>query len=198
MELPLTLRIVGKRALLMNNPASMAGGSTEPTRKKIPTPEEEAAAKVYRLPSGQLYIKTEAFAGSVRKAATGFKIGKHAAKPIFAAAITYEEEFCPLVDPETGKPLTEYAIYTCRAVVQRQGVLRSRPRLERWACSLKMTYDDELLKPEMILDMFQQAGRRVGVGDQRPGAPLTPGSFGTYTVEIETQTKAAAKKGRRK
>jgi len=74
-----TIEVVGKRPLLMNNPASMGAASAKgakPARKTIPTPEEEAASKVYRLPSGQLYIKSEAFRGALIKAASACGSGR--------------------------------------------------------------------------------------------------------------------------
>ena len=180
-------KVTGKRPLIQNNPASMGGGQGEKKvgRKTIPTPEVEAAGKVYRLPSGQLYIKSEAFRGALIKAASGLRVGKTPAKMILAAGVLFPEEFCPLYSPDKkAKPITDYAIYTCRAVVQRQGVLRSRPRIEAWACDVVVEIDLDIVTPDLLLDFFKRAGTHIGVGDQRPGAPMTPGPFGTFTVSL--------------
>ncbi len=185
MEVEITLRIVGTRPLIQNNPASMQPTGTTKRRGDVPAPNVEAKSKEYRLPSGQLYIKSEAFHGSFMKAASGFKVGKFTAKPILAAALTYSEELCGLIHPKTGEPITVYVVDTRRAVVQGQGVLRSRPRIDEWATLLRVKYDDELLEQKHVLKFAEEAGKRVGVGDQRPGAPKTPGPFGKYAATLE-------------
>jgi len=185
MEIPLKIKVTGKRALLMNNPASMKRSGDNIKRPKIPTPEEESESKAYRMPDGQLYVKTEAIHGALLKACSGYKVGKLSAKPIIAAGINYYSEYCPLIDPDTGKPISTFEIDIRRAVVQGQGVLRARPKINKWSFYLEMTYDNELFSsPKIIIDMLTEAGRRVGIGDQRPGAPKTPGPFGTFLIEV--------------
>jgi len=177
-------RILGKRPLLMHNPAGMSHVDGAPSRKQVPLPAEEAERSAYRLPSGQLYLKGEAFRGSLLKAASGYRIAKTSAKTVFAAGVFILEEECPLVHPKTNKPLHDYVIDTRRAVVQGNGVLRSRARVNEWATTVNIEYDEEIVTPEIILRFFRRAGQFVGVGDQRPGAPKTPGQFGTYAVEL--------------
>lgn len=177
--------VTGKRPLLMHNCAAMCAAQEGPKRKSIPTPEEEAERSAYRLPSGQLYIKGEAFRGSLLKAVSGYKIKKTSAKVVFAAGVFLMDEECPLVHPQTGNPLTDYVIDTRRAVVQGNGVQRSRARVNAWRTRVRVEYDEEILTPEIILQFLERAGQFVGVGDQRPGAPKTPGQFGTYTVALE-------------
>jgi len=191
MEVEITLKITGKRPLMMHNPAGMGGGggTQKVGKKEIPTPEVEAEAGAYRLPDGRLYLKSEMFHGSALKACSGMKIGpargrKYAAKPILAAALQYPETEVVLHDPEGGAALTSYVVDVRRAVVQQNGVLRARPRLDRWECHLRIIYDDDLLTAENLVYIFSEAGKRIGVGDQRPGAPKTPGPFGTYMVEL--------------
>lgn len=183
MEKKISFRIVGKTPLVMNNPMSYSRDSGDAKRKTIPTPEDEAKSKAYMNEDGTLYAKGEWFMGSMRKAASGLKIGKISAKVVLAAGFQVADETMPLVHPKTKKPLKDYEIYVCRAVVQRQGVLRARPRLAEWSCTLNCLYDDEILSPKQIFQILTQAGKISGVGDQRPGAPSTPGRYGTFMVE---------------
>lgn len=178
--------VTGKRPLLMHNAAGMNTSEQSPKRSNIPTPGDEAERSTYRLPSGQLFLKSEAFRGSLLKAVTGYKIKKTSAKVVFAAGVFLLDEECPLVDPATGEPLTDYLIDTRRAVVQGNGVSRSRARINSWRTVVRMEYDEEILTPEIILQFFERAGQFVGVGDQRPGAPKTPGQFGTYEVTLDS------------
>jgi len=186
--IPVNLKITGKRPLLMHNPAGMRAPKGASKRGQIPEPEVEAEAGAYRLPNGDLYASSAWFAGSLRHAAKGMKIGKFAAKPLLEAGLDYLNELIPLIDPETGEPLREYVIDAQRAVVQRQGIIRHRPRLDKWGCTLRLTYDTDVFPgtnaEKMILEFFSQAGARAGIGDQRPSAPSTPGRFGTFTVEL--------------
>lgn len=183
----LLYRVTGISPLLMHNPAgSMTGNKA---RKEIPPPEEEAERAAYRLPSGQLYIKSEAFIGSMRRAASGFKVpsryGKESAKAVISGGLTPQQEVCVLVHPETGEELREYVVDIRRAVVQGNGVLRARPRLDLWGCVIEFEYFQEQIgNVDIITMIFERAGLTVGVGDQRPGAPKTPGAFGKYRVEL--------------
>jgi hypothetical protein len=184
MEQKISFKVVGKTPLVMNNPESYGRDTGDAKKKTIPTPEDEASSKAYKMPDGSLYAKGDWFIGSLRKAAGGLKINKVSAKIVLAAGFDIPEERMPLVHPKTGKPIKEYEIYVCRAVVQRQGILRARPRIAEWSCIVNATFDDEILSPKTILQIFERAGLMIGVGDQRPGAPSTPGRFGKYGVEL--------------
>lgn len=193
-------RIVGKHPLMQHNPAGMAAVDPGASKKKIPTPTEEAELGTYRLPSGQLYIKSEAFRGAILTAASGFKIGKTAAKPILAAGVEFPDIECPLIHPTTGKPIHEYAIDIRRAVLNRkQAVMRSRPRIDEWACELRLMIDDEIIPDSaVVLMLLTEAGKRVGVCDQRPGSPHTPGPYGTFSASPAEAMPEKKSKGRAK
>jgi hypothetical protein len=168
--------------LLMHNPAGMARRKeTGIGPKVIPSPEEEAEAGCYRLPSGQLYLPTTHFRSAILAAAAGQKIEKKAARLILSAALFAIEESAPLYHPETGHPLREYEIDIRRAVVQRQGISRSRPKLPQWATTVEFQYEPMLLNPEMIQQVFDLAGAIIGVGDFRPSKS---GPFGRFSVDL--------------
>jgi hypothetical protein len=157
--------------------AAPSGGASL-SRKKIPTPEEEAENGTYRLPSGQLYIGTLAFRSALLYASKGKRVGKMAAKGIIAGAVMPEGEVCPLVHPETGEAIHKYQVFTCRAVVMQKGIMRSRPRIEPWACTLALQVDIDTIDPDVILSLLQEAGVRAGVGDFRPERGGIYGRFG--------------------
>jgi len=179
--------ITGKRPLMMHSTAGMKAPSVgKATKRAIPTPEEEAKLSAYILPSGQLYLKAEAFRASLRDASSGFKMEKLTLKRVFAASVFFPQEDngeCPLVDPKSGKPIEKYAIDTRRAVVQGQGVMRSRARVDAWRTLLRVEYDETIMDADQIEKFLKRAGSLIGIGDQRPGAPKTPGAFGTYSVK---------------
>ena len=177
-------RITGThQGLLMHNPAAMRSPTGAPAPKKIPTPEAEAKAAAYQLESGQLYAKADWFKESLKNAAKGIRIGKVGALGILASTIFPTTDILPLFDPETGEPITDYEIDSRRAVIQRQGIVRNRPLITRWACDVEfdvVPVDLGGLTAKVIGDFLTKAGLLVGVGDYRP---QQGGPFGRYEVE---------------
>ena len=181
-----TFRITGLSPILMNNPESMQMGRAAGVgMKKIPTPEEEAKAKVYRNSKG-LYIPSVAFRSSIigrGGGASGRKIGKFTANSRVAAGAFVVDEHTPLVHVKTGKPIKDYEIYSCRAVVQGNGVRRSRPLIKDWACDLKLEVDDDFVTVEQLVDLLNMSGKVAGIMDFRPQCK---GSFGRYEAELKS------------
>lgn len=179
-------KITGISPLLQNNPASMLGQKKDDlTTKTNPTPEEDAASKVYKTKDGNFYIPAESFRASIigkGGAASGRKIGKRTAISVCSASIFTVEAECILLNPKTGKPLKEYTIDTRRAVIQGQGIPRSRPRFDQWMVQLPLEIDEDWIKVEIVEELLNIAGKLSGVGDYRPNKK---GSFGRFTAKLE-------------
>jgi hypothetical protein len=177
-------RIVNVSGLLMHNPIGLAPTkSTLGTKKKNYDPDEDAEAVSYRNEAGQLILPTSHFRGSMLKASTHFKVGKMAAKGVFASSVFPVEDSVILVDPKSNKPLTKYKVDTRRAVVQRASILRSRPLVESWACDLALEVDMEMLPNlEHLTQILNRAGKVAGVGDF---APRNGGPFGRFTASLK-------------
>lgn len=160
--------------ILLHNPAGMAGGNSG--KKAIPTPEVEAAAACYwneehtslAIPGWNLFH-------SLVKAAGAFKAGKISGAKIVAGGVIVEPEMLLF-------NTTKYAIDTRRAVVQRQGILRSRPLLKTWQLDFDLVVNEEDVDPQFIPVLrliCEEAGRRVGLGDFRVEKN---GPFGKFEV----------------
>lgn len=183
-------KVTGISPLLQNNPASMSPLEQGKTvvNKKIRTPEEEAAAKVYKNGNGTFYILSESFRSAIigkGGAASGRKIGKRTAISSCSAGLFTIEPRLELLNPETEKPLKKYEIDTRRAVIGNAGVLRSRPMFPKWMVKVPFEIDDDWVTVQIALDLLQIAGKVSGVGDFRP---QRKGSFGRFTAELETST----------
>ena len=77
----------------------------------------------------------------------------------------------------------EYEIDIQRAVVGNAGVLRARPKVSAWACSVTFEFEQDFLDPGLITSAFERAGKIAGVGDYRPACPKGAGGpYGRYTV----------------
>ena len=75
--------------------------------------------------------------------------------------------------------------------------LRYRPEFRDWSCTLKISYDEDLISGSQVVNLFMRAGLQVGVGDWRPEKD---GDFGRFLVGeqdmletgIEPQAEKAA------
>jgi len=180
--------VTGTSPCLMHNPASMRsqGGEMKNAKTVIPTQEAEAEAGLYRNDEGHLYIPSIALRNSLMGAGVGKKIGKQTAwKMIACGAFTVEAE-CPLVHPKTGKPLTTYSKINVARVVLGQGktakgIVRARPQIDLWQTKVVLDVDDDFISAEQVLQLFQLAGRMIGVLDWRPEKK---GSYGRYSVSM--------------
>jgi hypothetical protein len=95
------------------------------------------------------------------------------------AHIVVLEELCVL-EMRDRTPITSYEIDARRAIVVGQGIIRRRPRFEQWSTRFTFQYDPGLVdKPELIIEVLNDAGTRVGVGDYRPECS---GWFGRFRV----------------
>jgi hypothetical protein len=165
-------------AQAMLTPAAARGG------KNIPEPEVEAEAGLYRTAHGQYAIPGLAFRLALLEAATIFKAPKGSRGSIapWLAHIEVKEELIPLLNPADRAPLSAYEIDRRPAVVQRQRILRARPRFNNWAIGcMTLLFDEQLVPtPTILPDIMADAGQRKGVGDYRPGK--SKGWFGRFAV----------------
>jgi len=174
-------KVTGIFSLLTHNPAQMQVVNRGPKTKRIPSPEEEAAAGLYFDDDGNYCIPSIAFRSALLNGLKNKKVGKASAISVFQAAVFNMDELCILIDPETDEPLKEYKIDTRRAIVQRQGVMRSRPRFDKWGCYLTLSIDTDIVTPEQVEEHLNIAGQIIGVGNYRIEKR---GPFGKFKVEL--------------
>jgi hypothetical protein len=215
------MTITGASAILMHNPASMRSGSDDEELqrggKKIPPPLIEARAGLYVMPNGQLYIKPDCFREAGLIASSDIRDptrkGRSTMTRRFSASVFLSNEHCPLYradgnrapimnKPEPKNPedmSAEWSIDRRRVVVQKQGIVRSRPKIENWSCPLEFEFDEDTIDENLILAVIQQSGKFPGVLDYRVGRK---GPFGRYTAafangeDFSRQTKPT-KKGKK-
>lgn len=179
--------LIGVTPLLMHSTAGMGvkDDAVKKAKKEIPLPADEAERSTYRMPTGELYMPVQNVYRAIMEA--GAKIGnpdnKRATmkKPLSAALLPPAELGWKLIDPDTGELLTDYEVDVRRVMVQRQGVMRARPRFDRWALHVEIHYDQAVLTdPRLIATALATAGQVIGIGDFRP--EKGGGSFGRFTA----------------
>jgi hypothetical protein len=57
--------------------------------------------------------------------------------------------------------------------------IRYRGEFKEWSCTLRLSYNANVLSPEQIVNLFNVAGYAIGVGEWRPARD---GSFGRFRV----------------
>ena len=168
--------------LLMHSAQNMEsqGMAKNPTKQYD---HKEYAEKVaYRSKSGELYIPARAIKRCMINAAGFHRFGKRSAKKIIGGCVRIE----PI---EVGLGTKKYVIDLRPVNIQQSKIIRARPRLDKWKVSFDIIYDDDVIKePEVIYKILEDAGKRVGLLDNRPDKY---GENGTFVIEKFSPPKKA-------
>jgi len=167
--------------ILLHNPLGMGG--TKSTKKTIPTPEEEAASYLYWDKSKKsIAFPAENMRRALVEASKGLKSPQNrkiALGPLIAGGI----DVLPFMIPFGTK---EYTIDSRRVVIQRNGVVRSRPLLFPWALTFQIKWETGDLGSgkdftEIVLQtLLERIGASIGIGDFRPARG---GRFGRFVLK---------------
>jgi hypothetical protein len=192
-EAQITAKLRGMTPLLMHRPGGMTAATGEVKRtneRRIPTPEEEVVQAEYRDDDGILFAPARWIMRAMVEAGKAFQNPQNKRqtmmKVLAAAIIPPPVLGFPLFDPESGEPLRDYEIDVQRVVVQRNAVMRARPRIDDWTVYINLGIDQTVLGGELqetgkfLLDILATAGSKQGFGDFRPEKG---GSYGRFRVE---------------
>jgi len=172
--------IEGTASLLMHSAASMEQkqGTKNPAGNYDPKIDAEKVE--YRNDKGELYIPARCLKASIINASSWFKFGKKSAKPIIAGCTRIEPAELILTDTKDNI-LKDYKIDLRPVVVQRARILRARPRIDNWQLKFDIIYNEKMLgtKVDIINDILEEAGQRIGLLDNRP---QKYGENGTFKV----------------
>lgn len=76
-------------------------------------------------------------------------------------------------------------LLTKRVAVERKKHVRVRPRFDEWAVRGRIELDEAIIPPDIFAEILDYAGNRVGLGDWRPSAPISPGPYGRFLAELK-------------
>ena len=75
-------------------------------------------------------------------------------------------------------------------VVQRSRIIRARPKIENWELSFDIIFNDELIgEPDLIRQILEEAGQRIGLLDNRPQKYGENGTFRVKKFLVVGETK---------
>lgn len=191
-EAQISAKITGLTPILQHRPGSMMAATGEvkkSSEKRIPTPEEECEAAVYRNEDGILYIPSQWIVRAMVESGKGFQNPQNRRatmmKPLAAALVPPPVLGFPLFDQESEEPIREYEIDIQRVVVQRNAVMRARPRIDSWEAFVNIGLDLAVLggdltgAAKLLSAVLAHAGSKQGLGDNRPERG---GSYGRFQV----------------
>jgi hypothetical protein len=143
-------------------------------------PLDEYRASAYRLsdPNAPTYVGhlTTAFKGALRSAA----LDMPGAKKSQVGRLTYiAGDYVPIY----GAPKLLMSIVRS-ADMNRTPDVRSRAILPEWACRLRITYVEPLMRAQAVLNLLAAAGMTVGVGDWR--SEKGAGNYGQFQIVSAT------------
>ena len=145
------------------------------------TPREIADKYAYR--NGETFCVPNAYLiGAFKNVASEYKqknSQRKSLKGIAAGILRPENEFADLTNHK-NEPLTSFEVDVRKATNHQKGAVAvCRPRFDEWKLKTTFMIDDELVSPDTVLDMLNDAGKRSGIGSFRIAKG---GYFGSFVV----------------
>lgn len=107
--------------------------------------------------------------------------GKGFSKVMIRQAVFVEDDYVEI----KGKP--EPFDYPVRVPAGGAAVIRHRPRFKEWGVSLKVSYNASQITPQLLVNLFNQAGYGIGICEGRPGK--TALNWGRFRVVADKKGK---------
>lgn len=152
-------------------------------KQKIEATPRELAEKHVHQHGGNYVNPTEFFRQSFIIASSEYKLSnssRKSLKSIAGAVLRPRTDFTVLVHPKTGEPLKNYEVDIRHGRNHLTGaVCCVRPRFDEWACEFEVDVDTELIPLEVVHQVLNDAGTKVGVGSFRVS---NKGWFGRFRV----------------
>jgi hypothetical protein len=145
------------------------------TAQRPAVPRDEALPKLYVTAAGDPYIPAENLLSCLVAAGQSVRLdGKRqvstAKSTVLPAFLSLEDRFLPLFVHGTGEP-PDWEVDELVCLV--------RPRFDQWAFRVTATVDLDEIGINIIRELFDTAGKRIGLGDFRPSRK---GMFGKFVV----------------
>ena len=158
--------IEGISPLLMNRPSAMIGDISKDKKPFEDNPKGQAEFKLYVNDKGKLYQPSTHIHASLIEA------GKHK-KVVGKGKSTYSKivGYAVQIDPyEIEHQMQKWDVFSVLAVnpnTKGRNLLH-RPTLKNWKLTFEVSFDEEEIAPSIMKELFDIAGRIVGIGDWRP------------------------------
>jgi len=179
--------IQGITPLLMNRPSQLEiSDKSKDVKRETKTPEEKAEGKLYTDAEGKIYMPSTWFRGALVEAGKYKKRGgTGSSKSNFSKIVGS----CVLIEPfEILMKKPEWKTFSILAVnpTTRGRNQLDRPQFKKWEADMQVQFEEEQIEPSVMKELFDIAGKLVGVGDWRPAKK---GMFGKFQVVLWKEVK---------
>ncbi len=174
------VKIKGKKPLLLHAPAGL-GDKPKLRRGEHLDPEVEAESYLYKDSKGNICIPAVNLKACIREAGRNYRVSGRRAT--FAAMIRAGLD----IKPSPNVPLIHsgWQVDVRPVVVQRNRILRARPRFDEWSLEFEIiNRDPTVIHKDTLKKILEDAGKYYGLGDFRP-------EFGLFEVEEFKDVKAS-------
>ena len=173
------ITIEGITPLLMNRPSQLdIGDKSKNVKRETNTPKEIAELKLYRDAEGKIYCPATWFQGCIVEAGKQKKmLGKGSAKATYSKVCGSSVEINPF-EIVLKNDWKVFSILAVNPTTRGKNVLH-RPCFDKWKVDFEVTFEEEQIEVSVMKEIFDIAGRSVGVGDWRPAKK---GRFGKFQV----------------
>ncbi|MGP1681195.1 MAG: hypothetical protein ACTS8S_02565 [Giesbergeria sp.] len=191
--------IEGTSPLLLNNftdEAQMAAsnGTRASTVGSKGTPREQAERKLYKSNDGGFIMPQPNLFRCVIDAGKYFKAGKSKVTTMQSSLIPACLDIEGVEIPIIAKEPWEVDTRAVRIPSTGGRILAHRPKFNNWRLTFTMRLDDSVMSPELLREIIDAAGSRIGLGDFRPDRK---GPFGKFVVVMWDREDNDPKKGKK-
>jgi hypothetical protein len=165
------VKIEGIAPLLMNRFAVVAPDDEKAKRRDEGfSVEKDAEKALYKDDGIGCYAPSSWIEASLREAAKEFKgKGRASQKMTILSSVFVDPDKIPL----NKKTYDEIDVRP--VVIQRNRIVKGRPKFNKWELSFTLSYDEKRIKKDTLKQILEEAGATKGIGDYRP-------KFGRFKV----------------
>ena len=179
------ITIQGTSPLLMNRPSQMIGEKSKDQKRETMTPKEMAELKIYEI-EGKLYTPATHLQGALVEAGKHKKmLGKGSSRANYSKACGYAIQIEPFEIVHKKQIWEPFSVLAVNPTTKGRNLLH-RPMLKNWELDFECIFDEEQIEITVMKELFDIAGRIVGIGDWRPAKK---GRFGKFQVTSWKEVK---------
>jgi len=179
----ISVTIKGRSPLLCNryplHEQMVKDGTSAAFSGKKGTPRVQAEPKLYIDSEGKPVLPGPNIAACITEAGKFHKVGKSKlttmTTSILPSCLTVIDMELPIVHP---KP---WEVYSCSVVnpSTKGRIPCHRPMFQEWEVTFTLDLDTTIISDDLLREVIDTAGKRVGLGDYRPARK---GPFGRFVV----------------
>jgi hypothetical protein len=143
---------------------------------------EQAEEVVYRDQAGYCYFPGQSIARLLREAGSNHKQrgSRRSLKYLVPAAVIVPMDIISILE-ESGKRTKTFEVDSRPVTIPatKGRIMRHRPRWDIWRAAFTLEVDEDVLSVEVVHQLLEEGGRRIGVGDYRPEKG---GPFGRFAI----------------